>query len=173
MQKDIEYGLESLREQWKSQPEQRLNIEAQAAALNAELNQVKAKIPASISEIERQDAGSAIMMIELLIVNASEYLNLSQNMTPTQIKNTAELLGSAYSHLTLEHVAIVLQRAMLGKYEVYGRLDGQVIGKWLQDFYRELQQVAADAQLNRHLASKESRAGDGTVYRLKDLIPKT
>jgi hypothetical protein len=172
MQKDLEYSLESLRRQWVAYPERRLDIEAQAQALRAELHSVEARIPRSLAELERSDPGVPVAVLELMILKTADYLNIGKNITPDQIRETAELLAAEFGHLSLEHFAVVMQRAKLGQWQVYDRLDGQVIATWLRSYVQELQSAAALAAQNRHLASKESRLGSGDTYRIRDLMPK-
>lgn len=172
MRQDIEYGLQSLRKQWIQEPERRLDIETQAAAMLAELAQIEARIPRSLAEHDRQTPGFSAQILEFLILQTADYLNIGKNMSPAQIKDTAELLAAEFAHLTLEHFAVVLQRAKLGQWQVYDRLDGQVIATWLRSYVQELQQAAALAAQNRHLALKESRLSSGETYRLRDLMPK-
>lgn len=168
---DMEQELKSLRQIWKELPEERLNVEAAAKRIVAELDALKTYIPASLAELGvRYGQETPIMVLEAMILDLVEYLNIGKNMLPAQIRKTAEIIVAEHPTLTVEHFAVVFQRAKLGQWgEQYDRLDGVVIARWVTRYVQEIAEFVQRESENQHLATKVTRAGDTVVYRLRDI----
>lgn len=171
---DLRYTLASLRAQYSqaTNDEDRARIEKLGKQARHELEKAKAAIRPTVSEIdETHGEGMAADLLALMILRLRDYLNIGKNITADQTQDTARLLVAEYSHLTMEHFAIVFQRAKLGQWgQVYDRLDGVVIAGWLQRYTEELRQAVADRQENQHLALKVTRVGSGEVHRIRDIM---
>lgn len=168
---DMQQELESLRRKWIEFPELRLDIEAEAAILKTQIGEMLDAIPRSLAEIDRAYyTGSSASFIEVMILSLVDYLNVGKNMSPAQIRETAQILATSHSHLTLEHFAYVIQRAKEGGWgQIYDRLDGVVIAGWLQKYVEEIRDQVQLRRANDHQATKVSRTADGITYRLRDL----
>lgn len=168
--KDLEYSLKSLRKQWIEEPERRVEIEQMAAVMKEELALLDNTIPKSLAETEKAKPGICQPVIEYMILQLSEYLNIGKNIKPAQIEETAALLFAEFDHLTLEHFAIVLQRAKLGYWgEIYDRLDGIIIAGWLRKYVEELRREVTLRRENHHLSTKESRTRSNEIYKIRDI----
>lgn len=171
--KDLEYAVKSLRRDWQDQPDRRDEIEAIVATHTNKMQVLRQSIPRRISELEKTDPGVAGILLETMILSLSNYLNIGKNIRPDQIQETAELLVSEYAHLSLEHFAEVFQRAKKGQWgEIYDRLDGVVIARWLDKLLAEIRIQVETKNENQHLSEKHSRASSGSIYRVRDVLTK-
>jgi hypothetical protein len=170
----MEQELKSLRQIWRDQPEERLNVEAAATKIHEELAMLRRELPPSIAEVAaRQGEDTPVLVLEAMILSLVEYLNIGKNMTPAQIKQTAATIAAEHPTLTLEHFAVVFQRARLGQWgEQYDRLDGVIIARWVTRYVQEIAEFVQQTAENRHLSLKQTRAGDMTIYSLRDLPTK-
>lgn len=92
-----------------------------------------------------------------LILRTSAFFNLGKAMTEDQAIETAYLLLDKYPHESFEDFVIMFRNAKIGKYgELYNRLDGQIIFKWMGEYLEE--KAAHREKLHRAL-----KFGDQTL----------
>jgi hypothetical protein len=73
-----------------------------------------------------------------LILRTSAFFNLGKAMSEDQAIETAYLLLDKYPHESMEDFVIMFRNAKTGKYgELYNRLDGQIIFKWMGEYLEE------------------------------------
>lgn len=172
--KDLEYTVESLRAQYKAEPdpERRADIEALGRKAAAELQLAQASLVPTVAEIDAAyGPGMSADLIAAMILKLRDYLNIGKNITGEQVNQTAEVLAAEYRQYTIEHFATVFQRVKLGKMgKVYDRLDGVVIAGWLDDYIEELRREVQLREENHHLATKTSRLESSGTYRISDIM---
>jgi len=77
-------------------------------------------------------------LISMLILQTASYLNLSNNINEDQSLETAFLLLEKYPHETIDDFIVMFKNAKKGEYgEIYNRLDGQLIFKWMEKYLEE------------------------------------
>lgn len=77
------------------------------------------------------------------------FCNLANSIKPEQARTTAELILSEYPNLTIADINYVFKRAKMGQYgEFYSRLDGQMILKWLGEYFDERCCFFAERSIN-------------------------
>ena len=73
-----------------------------------------------------------------LILRTSAFFNIGKPMNEDQAIETAYLLLDKYPHESFEDFVIMFRNAKTGKYgELYNRLDGQIIFKWMGEYLEE------------------------------------
>lgn len=73
-----------------------------------------------------------------LIIRTSNFFNIGKPMNEDQAIETAYLLLDKYPHESFEDFVIMFRNAKTGKYgELYNRLDGQIIFKWMGEYLEE------------------------------------
>ena len=77
-------------------------------------------------------------VVVLLLKDVLDFFNTTQTMSDTQVAVTADLIIEEYPYFQLDDLKLAFRNAMKGHYgEVYNRLDGQVILKWLKAYNTE------------------------------------
>lgn len=88
--------------------------------------------------IKKTDEELILSGLISLILRTAAFFNLSKPMTEDQAIETAYLLIEKYPYETFEDFVIMFRNAKTGKYgELYNRLDGQVIFKWMGEYLEE------------------------------------
>lgn len=106
-------------------------------------------------------------VVSYLITEALEFFSVKETMSDTQIAFTADLILEEYPYFQVDDLKLCFRNAMKLKYgEVYNRIDGQVIMKWLKIYNQERCSVADIQSYNEHkkLLSEEKKATDGIFY---------
>jgi hypothetical protein len=84
--------------------------------------------------------GDTTLLVALsgMILHTANYFNLTKSMNDDQAIDTASLLIDTYPHETIEDFTLMFREAKKGKYgELYNRLDGQMIFKWMGLYLEE------------------------------------
>ena len=111
-----------------------------------------------------------VKAIAVMIINTTEFLNVPK-LTDVQIKMTAEFIYEEFYFLNVADLHLCFKNGMKGKYgELYNRIDGQIIIRWLKEYENERIEFAENRSYQKHssLTSHEKeRQYDGFVDRLK------
>ncbi len=176
---DLQYTVTSLRRQWQeaTSDEDRTRIEVLGRQAVAELEAVKAQALPTLAELEArdqaagQDGSLPTVLIEALVLDLVSFFNVGKQITEAQIHDSAHLIYQEYRFRLLEEIALAFQRVKQGKYgEVYDRIDGGTIMRWLARYFEELREQAIEERRRRHLSLKDD-GRKGGIYRLRDLKP--
>lgn len=84
-----------------------------------------------------REIGDTTLLVALagMILQTAGFFNLGKSITDEQALDTASLLIDSYPHETVEDFTLMFREAKKGKYgELYNRLDGQIIFKWMSDY---------------------------------------
>ncbi len=110
-----------------------------------------------------------LAFIEMNIALLAVFCNLSNSIKPEQAKMTAELILSEYPNLTIADVNYVFKKAKMGQYgDLYHRLDGQMILKWLGEYFEDRCNVYAERSIKE--AQSYSFRSNDTPERINKLV---
>ena len=128
-------------------------IKKKGRELNARLRQaVEYK---SIKQHLSEDSELAEALVLKLLMDLYLFLNVSHSFNPEQFRPTAKMILSRCKGLTMEDVSICFHKVKSAEYKpAYGRLDGQVILGWLDEYKKERQKRQAERQQNLHLSNR-------------------
>lgn len=88
--------------------------------------------------IQTTDEEVVVSGLITLILRTSAFFNIGKSMSEEQAIETAYLLLDKYPHESFEDFVIMFRNAKTGKYgELYNRLDGQIIFKWMGEYLDE------------------------------------
>lgn len=77
-------------------------------------------------------------------------------MNDSQIAMTISLIREEYPHYKPDDLKLFFKMAMKGMFEkVYGRIDGEVIMRWLQEYDKIRDKAAQDISINDSIKFKE------------------
>jgi hypothetical protein len=77
-------------------------------------------------------------LVSFMILQTARFFNLGNNLSEEQALETAYLMLQNYPHETIEDFTLMFREAKKGKYgELYNRLDGQIIFKWMEKYLEE------------------------------------
>jgi hypothetical protein len=77
-------------------------------------------------------------VVSFLIVQTAKFFNIGNNLSEDQALETAYLMLDQYPYETIEDFTLMFREAKKGKYgELYNRLDGQIIFKWMEKYLEE------------------------------------
>jgi hypothetical protein len=171
----LEEDLEELRYKWKkSDAGAQLLIEQAAAKLKQQL----ATVPMypSLRDLAAVNEDSAMADVAGILIWGMTKLNVKNNLTGEQLTDLATMIFSSpnYRHLTLEHLAIVIQEGLQGKYgPIYERFDAATVMQWLDKYCSALAQSRMQRNDEYHLSQQESRLNyTNTPTSLRDMIDK-
>lgn len=116
--------------------------------------------PPAIRDLTEDEA---IRDLTLLILDCEESLAMTKELSVAQVEVIAASLAQRLQNLTLEDAALILHRAKMGQLGTVYRFDLNTVQSWVNQYLKALNELHANAQQNRHLASKE-----GMSYNLKD-----
>lgn len=86
------------------------------------------------------------------------YFNVGKNMNPDQVAQAVLLIADEFYYLKPDDFKLCFNRAKRGEYgEVYDRLDGQVIFKWLRAYCRERMNTAEEDSIQQAAVFKDNR----------------
>jgi len=89
----------------------------------------------------------------LVIVDLVEFFSVSNSMNNQQIIQTADLIAEEYYYMKPEDFKLCFNKAKKGKLgtgQVYNRIDGAVIFKWLEEYAQERADQATNQYLVKH-----------------------
>lgn len=175
---DLAYSIESLRRQWVEADEaDRPRIEALGRARSEELAVVQAQVLPTLAELRDRDLSAGhdghlpVSLLEVLICDLADFFNVGKNITEQQILASAHLILETYPNHTIEQVAMCFNRVKKGLYgEVYDRIDGGTIMRWLGKHTEEMRAQIQEENLRQHASQRPGTVRDG-FYRIRDLKP--
>jgi len=122
-------------------------------ALQRELGQ--AEEYKSIKQHLGDDPELAEALVLQLIMDLYLFLNVSHSFNPDQFRPTAKMVLAKSKGLTIEELTICFHKVKANEYKSsYGRLDGQVILGWLEQYKKERRERLAQQQQNLHLSTR-------------------
>ena len=97
-----------------------------------------------------------------LLAEAGSMLNVSKNITPDQLRMSAQILLPDVRTLKVADVRLALHNGLRGKYgETFGRFDVQIAAGWVKAYFSERLDVAGALAESAHKSqiSKEESKG--------------
>ncbi len=86
--------------------------------------------------------------IEGWIVHLRKFLNVGNRMNDEQTQETAMMIMDEFYNVTIADINIIFKRAKMGRWGgLYGRLDGQMILTWFDNYFQERCKAAADKSI--------------------------
>lgn len=136
-------------------------IEKELDTINVQLSQ--APPPQAIGQLSRTYPTECEKGLKLLINDLRLFFQVDNMISTDNINALCPLIIGEYPGLSLEEITICFAQAKKGFYgEIYNRLDGPIILKWLRTYHAEKVQRVKDKQQNQHTQSKAD-----IVYREK------
>jgi hypothetical protein len=173
----LEEDIEELRYKWKKAseaPATQMLIEQAANKLKQQLATVQYYPTLRDLATENEDAAKAD--VAGIVVWGMTKLNVKNNLTRMQVEDLADMMlhSPNYRHLTLEHLAIVVQEGLQGKYgPIYERFDAATVMQWLDKYCSALAQSRMQRNDEYHLSQQESRLNyTNPPTSLRDMIDK-
>ena len=172
LRRAFEEHLDTLRSQWKFWKEQEelaknkdhetditaemiVNalevIEAKGLELKNELEGLQPF--QSMSDMIRSgyDLGELELIIVDMISELRESLSITNNITPSQAKETAIIITEQFAGLSIEEVVMCFHRGKIGEYgEIMHRLDANVLLSWLNKFSKEMERMSIEINSQQH-----------------------
>lgn len=109
----------------------------------------------SIRQYLSEDAELAEALVLKLIMDLYLFLNVSHSFNPEQFRPTAKMILAKCKGLTLEDVSVCFHKVKASEYKPsYGRLDGQVILGWLNEYKKDRLKRHQEQQQNLHLSQQ-------------------
>lgn len=121
------------------------------------VNDVFSSFSPSISEIGKI-FGEAIVNANMVIWFNSfvSFFSTNGTMNDSQIAMTISLIREEYPHYKPDDLKLFFKMAMKGMFEkVYGRVDGEVIMRWLQEYDKIRDKAAQDNSINDSIKFKD------------------
>lgn len=141
-------------------------IEEELSNIKAQLKQAPA--PQPMGQLYRTCPIECEKGIKLLINDLRLFFQIDNMISTDGINALCPLIISEYPTLSLEEITVCFAQAKKGYYgEIYNRLDGPIILKWLRTYHAEKVQRIKDSQQNQHNQSKAD-----INYRAKSYIDK-
>lgn len=110
-------------------------------------------------------------LVELKIVDALEFFNLKQSMNERQIQQTAYLIVSEYSNLSIADINLCFRNALLCKYgKNYSYIDGQVILGWVKQYVLDRSNEFEDLAEREHHSRKKQPIAANIAAKIKEAI---
>lgn len=113
----------------------------------------------TIAQMQRLRPKSGSAIAHLLLVCAvnelAQFFNVGKTLDETQLNFTAKLIIERFPYFRLEEIKACFHRAMLRE-QLYDRLDGNIILRWLSQYDQERTQAAID--LSAQLDAERLRA---------------
>ena len=84
-----------------------------------------------------------------------EFVNQTKSMTQEHVGKTAEMIVEDYPHLPMDAVKTFFEKAKRGRFgEIFGRIDGSIICRWFEEFYKNYMQEVDNLSYQQHLQAK-------------------
>lgn len=113
----------------------------------------------TIAQIQRLRPKSGTPIVHLLIACAVnelvQFFNVGKTLDDSQLKFTTNLIIERFPYLRIEEIKACFHRAMLRE-QLYDRLDGNIILRWLSQYDQERTQAAIN--LSTQLDAERLRA---------------
>lgn len=93
----------------------------------------------TLGEVVHSGGGEKMAaFVELNLASLASFCNLSGSINPGQIQTTVHMILQEFGNLTIADVNLIFRRAKMGEYgPFYGRLDGQMILSWFNQYLDE------------------------------------
>lgn len=109
----------------------------------------------TIAELMARDEESLIDDLEYLLLDTIKYIDVPRAGILEYTRELAMEIALDHKGFAIEDVMLCLQRAKDGYYgEIYARLDGQVVKRWLRQYAIEKQEQIVARNVSRNMASK-------------------
>lgn len=121
------------------------------------VNDVFSSFSPSISEIGKI-FGEAIVNANMVIWFNSfvSFFSTNGTMNDSQIAMTISLIREEYPHYKPDDLKLFFKMSMKGMFEkVYGRVDGEVIMRWLQEYDKIRDKAAQESSINDAIRFKD------------------
>lgn len=121
------------------------------------VNDIFSSFSPSISEIGKI-FGEAIVNANMVIWFNSfvSFFSTNGTMNDSQIAMTISLIREEYPHYKPDDLKLFFKMAMKGMFEkVYGRVDGEVIMRWLQEYDKIRDKAAQESSINDAIRFKD------------------
>jgi hypothetical protein len=88
-----------------------------------------------LSVIRKENEGTFLKAISLMLIRVTELINVTNSLTPAQIAMLTTSIGDKYYYLRLEELAYVFSGACNGRYgKSYNRLDAEIVMAWIENY---------------------------------------
>lgn len=153
----LERGLKFFKEEFNGDDIEKekciAQIESELTKLRTELSNTPA--PQPIGQLSRTYPVECEKGLMLLINDLRLFFQVDNMISTDGIKSLYPMILSEYPALSLEEITVCFAQAKKGYYgEVYNRLDGQIILKWIRSYYAEKVERIKLKQQNQHSQSK-------------------
>jgi len=104
---------------------------------------ISCKFP-TLAKLKKQYGKRGMLAyIKLWLVSLNSSLNVSKNLTESQISDLARLILSNFWALTIGDISVIFDKAKMGGFgELYGSLSMDKINRWFMEHYEERLNVA-------------------------------
>ncbi len=135
---------------------------------------IDSKLP-SIALMQKKYGDKKVMeTVAEMVVGTIEFFNVPK-LSAMQVKLTTEFICGAgedeYDYLNFADINLCFKNAMRGKYgELYNRIDGQIILKWLNNYAWERATLIEERSYQKHIAltaDEKDRQCEGFIDRLE------
>ena len=90
-------------------------------------------------------------IVVILLSEVVGFFNASNTMNDAQVAMTTDLIIEEYPYFKIDDLKLAFRNGMKGRYgEIYNRLDGSVIMRWLKQYNQERCAKADIASFNEH-----------------------
>lgn len=124
----------------------------------------------SIGRYAREEGrNKAIAVMNLLLTDLTQFFSVGNSMKAEQILQTAEMIIDDCGIYKLDDFKLCFDRAKKGRYgEVY-RIDGNVIFKWLNQYWEDRLNEAESLSIKEHQKHKQTAVSEDikNIFRKK------
>ena len=108
-------------------------------------------VPALVTVAMELGETHARAIVVILLSEVVDFFNASNTMNDSQVAMTTDLIIEEYPYFKIDDLKLAFRNAMKGRYgEIYNRLDGSVIMRWLEQYNQERCTKADIASYNEH-----------------------
>lgn len=106
----------------------------------------------SLAELKNKSGEDKVLtLVEMWILEANEFFNVNNKMTPVQIKQTAIMVFQDFYYFKVADINYLFTQAKKGRYgELYGSIDGSKIYSWFEKHDIERSSESYFKRLNEH-----------------------
>lgn len=121
----------------------------------------------TLYELRKDQEEPTLKKLKLLVTNLALYFHTTQVVSKSMIEEIATRILYRFAGLSIEDVALCFHKVQNGDYgDVFNRLDGGVVMKWLQKYEAELQRIGMERDRRLHNQDKTGITKNGHDYRL-------
>lgn len=104
--------------------------------------------------------------VAYVIAETLDFFNVSETMNDSQVAFTTDLILEEYPYFKLDDLKLCFRNAMKLKYgNVYNRIDGQIIFRWLKQYNIDRCNLAERDSFNNHKRLlEESQKSEGLFF---------